>query len=96
MKTREEIIAALSGIKGSLQKKYPLTRLALFGSYARGDQNENSDVDVLVEVKPSIGLEFVTLANQIEKTIGVPTDVVSFKAIKPHYLKIVEAELIDV
>ena len=96
MKTREEIIAALSGIKGSLQKKYPLTRLALFGSYARGDQNENSDVDVLVEVKPSIGLGFVTLANQIEKTIGLPTDVVSFNAIKPNYRKIVEAELIDV
>ena len=70
--------------------------LALFGSYARGDQNENSDVDVLVEVKPSIGLGFVTLANQIEKTIGLPTDVVSFNAIKPNYRKIVEAELIDV
>jgi len=45
--------------------------MALFGSYARGDQQAGSDVDILVEVDPSIGLDFVTLAERIEKLLGV-------------------------
>lgn len=96
MKSREQIIQSLRQIKLDLDPKYKLTRMALFGSYARGDQTENSDVDILVKVDPSIGLEFVTLANQIEKAMGLPVDVVTEGAIKPRYLQAIQAELIDV
>lgn len=40
--------------------------MGLFGSYATGDATEQSDVDILVDVDPSIGLRFVTLAETIE------------------------------
>ena len=96
MKTREEIIQPLRKVKKELGAKYKVARIALFGSYARGDQNEKSDVDVLVGVDPSIGLEFVTLAHQIEKAVGLPVDVVTERALKPRYLEAIQSELIDV
>lgn len=60
------------------------------------DQKEESDVDILVEVDPSIGLGFVDLADQIEKLIGVKAEVVSRRAVKPRNWKVIERELIDV
>ncbi|MEW6236588.1 MAG: nucleotidyltransferase family protein [Candidatus Omnitrophota bacterium] len=96
MKTREEIIAILSQKKPEWEKRFQLKSLALFGSFARGDQLEQSDVDILVEVDPSIGLEFVTLADSIESSLGVPADVVSKRAIKLRYWKEIENDLIYV
>ena len=70
--------------------------MALFGSYARGEQCADSDVDILVDVDPSIGLEFVTLADSIEKLLGLPVDIVSHRAIKLRALKLIEQEIIYV
>ena len=70
--------------------------IALFGSYVRGGQEKDSDVDILVEVDPSIGLEFVTLAEEIEKLLGLPVDLVSRRAVSPRYWKVIEQELVYV
>jgi len=96
MKTRDDILALLAKNKPGLEKKFKLKTLALFGSFARGDQRDDSDVDILVEVDPSIGLEFVTLADSIEKILGLPVDVVSRRAVKPRCLKLIEQEIIYV
>ena len=82
--------------KPELMRRYGLKRLALFGSYAREDQREDSDVDVLVEIEPQIGLGFVELADRIEDVLGVRTEVVSRRAIKPLYWEIIKGELVDV
>jgi predicted nucleotidyltransferase len=66
MKTRAEILEILRREKPELARCYGLKRLALFGSYAREDQREDSDVDILVEIEPQIGLRFVELADRIE------------------------------
>lgn len=96
MKTKEEIINSLRKIKSELQKRFKLKTIALFGSYARDEQNKDSDVDVLVEVDPSIGLEFVSLAQAIENAVGLPTDVVSSRAVKPRYQNAIKSDLIYV
>jgi hypothetical protein len=96
MKTKAEILRILQKEKPELMRRYGLKRLALFGSYAREDQREDSDVDILVEIEPSIGLAFVELADRIEDVLGVSTDVVSRRAIKPRYWEIIEKDLIDV
>ena len=74
MITKEEILSALAKDKPELQRQFKVHKMALFGSYARGEQRVDSDVDILVEVDPSIGLEFVTLAERIEKLLGVGVD----------------------
>jgi uncharacterized protein len=96
MKNREEIIRSLARDKPELTAKFKVKSLALFGSYARGDQQEDSDVDILVDVDPSIGLEFVTLAERIEKIVGIHVDLVSARAVKPAYMNEIRNELIYV
>jgi hypothetical protein len=96
MKTRDEILNLLSIKKQDFEKNFKIKKIALFGSYARGDQRDDSDVDILVDVDPCIGLEFVTLAETIEKLLGLPVDVVSQGAVKPRALKLIEQEIIYV
>lgn len=96
MKTTEEVLRVLRREKPELARRYGVKRLALFGSYAREDQREDSDVDILVEVDPSIGLGFVELADRIEGALGVRVEVVSRRAIKPRYWEVIKEELIDV
>jgi predicted nucleotidyltransferase len=96
MKTKAEILEILRKEKPELVRCYGLKRLALFGSYAREDQREDSDVDILVEVEPQIGLGFVELADRIEDALGIRTEVVSRRAIKPRYWEIIKEDLVDV
>ena len=96
MKTREDILRVLAREKASLQRRYPVHRLALFGSYARGEPQPDSDVDLLVEVDPSIGLRFVTLAEDLEGLLGLPVDLVSQGAVRPAHMAALAPELIDV
>lgn len=96
MKTTEEVLGLLASVKADLAVRFGVRRLALFGSYARHEQAEDGDVDVLVEVDPAIGLRFVDLANEIESLLGLPACVVSSRAIRPRHWKLVESELIDV
>jgi predicted nucleotidyltransferase len=53
-------------------------------------------VDILVEVDPSIGLEFVTLAERFEKLLGTSVDLVSIRAVTAKAMKFIEPELIYV
>ena len=93
---REEILSRLRESKQALQAEFPLQRIALFGSYATATQvSGQSDIDILVEVDPSIGLGFVTLADRIEQLLGARVDLVSRRAIKPSLWKLIEPELID-
>ena len=96
MIAKNEIIRTLLENKPQLQEQFKVRRLALFGSYARDEQQKDSDVDILVDVDPSIGLEFVTLAERIEKLLGAPVDLVSSRAITPKKMKFIEPELIYV
>lgn len=49
MKTLEEIKQILNQNKNFLQENYRVTALEIFGSYARGEQTETSDIDVLID-----------------------------------------------
>jgi predicted nucleotidyltransferase len=95
MKAREQILRTLREQRELLSRRYPIRRLALFGSWARGDAQDRSDVDVLVEMDPSIGLRFVDLAEELEEALGRHVGLVSRHAIKPAYWMRIEPELID-
>ena len=94
--TRNDILMTLRLQKPNLQREFPLNRLALFGSWARGEQSATSDIDILVEVDPSIGLRFVTLADQLEAMLGQKVDLVSRRAIRTEMWDVIELDLIDV
>lgn len=90
------IVTALRQAKPALAARYPVRGMALFGSVARGEATEKSDVDILVDVDPSIGLGIVALGDEIEKLLGRRVDLVSKRAVRPRMLRVIESEKLDV
>jgi len=76
--------------------QYPIKRAALFGSAARKDMGETSDVDMLVEFLPNTrGLDFFGLRIDLEEALGRSVDLVTWNALsksKPSFRKNVESE----
>lgn len=61
----------------TVAKEYPIKRIELFGSYAKGTNTPESDVDLLVEFSKSISLlTLCSLKNRIEEILGTPVDVI--------------------
>ncbi len=96
MQTQQEIKTKLSELKPILQQKYPVASIALFGSYARNEQTEDSDVDIMIELNGKMGIEFFRMADEIEDYLGIKTDVASRNGIKPRYFEFIKPDLIYV
>lgn len=68
----------------TLQERYHVSRVGLFGSYVRGEARKDSDADILVEFSEPIGLlKFLELESYLSDALGVRVDLVSRKALKP-------------
>lgn len=93
MENLNSIIDKLQEHKGELVEKYGFTQMAIFGSYARKQQNKDSDVDIMVEFNQPIGIQFIDLAEELEKILSLKVDLVSKKGIKEKYYKSIESEL---
>ncbi|MCL7489216.1 MAG: nucleotidyltransferase family protein [Desulfobulbaceae bacterium] len=93
---REDILALLAREKPNLAKEFKVKALGLFGSYVRGDEHPGSDIDILVDIDPAIGLEFVTLAERLEDLLGERVELVSKRAVKPRFMKHIEKDLMYV
>ena len=93
MRTLHEIKSILSNHKQRLFNDYPIKSMAIFGSYARKENNDNSDLDIVVEFKDKVGIRFIDLAEEIETIVGLKVDLVSKKGIKEKYLQTIDSEL---
>ena len=63
---------------------YGVTRAALFGSCSRGETKEDSDIDILVEIKKDISLlGFIGLKQKLEDALGKRVDLVEYNTLKP-------------
>jgi predicted nucleotidyltransferase len=87
MKSLQDIKATLESHKQHLFADYPIKSMAIFGSYSRKDQKEDSDLDILVEFNDKIGIRFIDLADEIERLVGFKVDLVSKNGIKDKYLQ---------
>jgi uncharacterized protein len=96
MKSYNEIKDQLEDQKKELFEKYPIKSLAIFGSYARNEQKEASDLDLMVEFHSRVGSEFIELADELEEILGIKVDLVSKKGIKERYFERIKEDLIYV
>ena len=96
MKTTNEVRYILFQNKQSLINKYKIKQIGIFGSYARGEQTPESDIDILVEFEETPGLEFINLAELVERLVGERVDLVSRGAIRPDRWKYIEEDIIYV
>lgn len=94
MYTLQTILEKLRAYKPTLEKKYPVGRIGVFGSYARGEATHESDIDIAVDITGPMGLNFVAMANEIESLFGIKTDVVPHRSIKPEFLPFVEKDIV--
>jgi len=76
-------------------KKNKVEKAGVFGSYARGEQKENSDVDMLVEFNGSL-LDLVGLEMELEKVLGKKVDLLTYNGINPLLKKIILNEEIKI
>ena len=87
MKTIVEIKEVLQAQKPYLAEKYGVTEIGIFGSYVRGEQRPDSDLDVLIEVErpPRIGLiGLVELELYLSELLGIKVDLAIKKNLKPR------------
>jgi uncharacterized protein len=75
---RDELIRTLRNEMPRLRKEFGVSRLALYGSFARDMAQEESDVDILIELEQPLGLRFVTLADELEKSLDRKVDIATF------------------
>jgi len=79
----ESVTAQLRSILPILDDKYHVASLGIFGSVARGEAGERSDVDILVEFKQTPDIfEFIRLKDYLSSLLGCEVDLVSKKALK--------------
>jgi len=75
MKTLSEIQALLHSHFAELKKRFNVSSLSIFGSYARNEQKANSDIDILVEYSESVSLfELVDTELYLSDLLGLKVD----------------------
>ena len=70
--------------------------MGLFGSIVRPDFTPESDIDIIVDFGQPIGIEFIELANELEKLLGRKVDLVSRAGIRPQYYQAIEPDILYV
>ncbi len=94
---KSQAIELLRQSKPILVARYGVTRLALFGSTARGAARDDSDVDILVAFDgPATSKQYFGVQFHLEDLFGSPVDLVTEKALRPELRPFVEREAIHV
>ena len=85
MNTLEEIKRRINGQKSFLKENFKVKSISVFGSYLRGKQNEESDIDILVEFYQTVDLfKFVELEYFLSDILGRKVDLVMKDTLKPR------------
>jgi len=97
MLTKTEYLNKLQQFKSQYSSEYCIDRIGIFGSVARNEQTEKSDIDIYYEGK-SLGLKsLVEFPMQLEKFLGVPVDVVrKHSNLRPSFVKRIMQDIIYV
>ena len=90
----EHILKILRDQKPYLEEHFGVTKLALFGSYARGDFNEDSDIDILIELKEKKFKTRFLLKEYLEQVFHKPVDVVYFDSVRLFFMRTMEKDII--
>ncbi|MEA5535629.1 nucleotidyltransferase family protein [Crocosphaera sp. XPORK-15E] len=83
---KSEILVQLQSVKSELAERYAITQIGIFGSVARNEDHQTSDIDVVVQMSPDL-LKRVRLKAELEKLFGREVDVIRYRDSMNPYLK---------
>ena len=92
--TQKKIIAFLRAHKDKLERDFGVTQIALFGSYARGEQQPDSDIDLLIETKTPSFDAYCDLKYFLEENLKRHIDLGYFKAVRQFIKRTIQEDLI--
>ena len=84
MTTLDYIKSTLKKHKVELEDRFKVKQIGVFGSYAREEEANTSDIDILVDLYEPIGWEIIDLKEFLESILGTEVDLVTLKALKPE------------
>ncbi len=96
--SRDDVIAGLRRLEGKLREQ-GVTRLAIFGSRARGDNRPDSDLDVLVDIRGDQKfslLDLIGLSHIIGDELGIPANMFMRRSIEPEMAKTIDRDIVEV
>ena len=88
------VIEVLRRHEREIKERYGVRRIGVFGSYVRGDQKKESDIDILVEFEEPTFDNFMNLSLYLERLFGRKVDLVTIKGLSPYISSIVEREVV--
>ena len=83
---KEYILSELRALKPELSDRYKVSKIGIFGSVARNEATEESDIDIVVEMEPNM-LKRVGLKQKLEKLFNREVDVIRYRDSMNPYLK---------
>lgn len=89
----KKYIEIIKQLKPILNKNYKVIKLGIFGSMVKGEQKNDSDIDIIVELSEPIGLKFIELRYFLEEKLGRKIDLVSSEGISPYLRQYIEREV---
>jgi predicted nucleotidyltransferase len=95
--TRAEVLEALRAHRPTLAERFGVVELALFGSFARDEATDASDVDILVRFdRPATSRSYFGVQFYLEDLLGRRVDMVTDKALRSEFRPYVEREAMNV
>ncbi|HUS69616.1 MAG TPA: nucleotidyltransferase family protein [Anaerolineae bacterium] len=81
-------------MRGELSERFTVVRIGVFGSFARGDEGPESDVDIIVELAEPTFDHYMNLKFRLEEILQRPVDLVMAETVKPRLKPIIEQEVV--
>ena len=94
---KQFVLTQLTDCMEEIRQRFSVKKLSIFGSVARGEASDSSDVDVLVVFdRPANFDMFMDLKFYLEELLGMGVDLVTDKALRPQIRRAIEQEMVDV
>ncbi len=89
-----EVLRVIREMHSELARRFTVKRIGVFGSFARGDEGPESDVDIVVELADPTFDHYMDLKFRLEEVLQRPVDLVMADTVKPRLKPIIEQEVV--
>jgi hypothetical protein len=93
-KDKFDVLQVIRGMRSDLAMRFSVRSIGVFGSFARGDAEPESDVDILVELADPTFDHYMDLKFKLEEVFQRPVDLVMADTVKPRLKPIIEREVV--